>query len=109
MPLHAKVLPGFQEDLYDLPENVRKAAAIAFADIRDGRRQGAQLTYQPSVGDLSDCFKLYFDPNPRVQPRYRLVYQVHHNSVTVVAVTAVAVGERAGLDAYLRAMRNLGR
>lgn len=52
-------------------------------------------------------------PPPEVRragkPRYRLVYRYTPNEVEAVAVEAVAVGERSGLDVYLTAAERLGR
>ena len=62
-----------------------------------------------STGDLSDCRKVYFDVDNNQKPRYRLVYRLTPSEVRAVAVEAVAVGERLNLDAYVRAVRNLGR
>jgi hypothetical protein len=46
---------------------------------------------------------------PFGNPRFRLVYRYTPNEVAAVAVEAVAVGRRADLDAYRRAIANLDR
>lgn len=100
---------GFQQDLLDLPMSVRKAAAQVLVDIVEGRLRGQLLEVHSATADLSDCRKVYFDPNPQSRPRYRLVYLEASGKVTGISVVAVSVGQRAGLDAYTRAPKNLGR
>lgn len=109
MTYRVVVLHGFKNDLAELPLQVQKAAALALVSVRDGDRTGRPLDTRASVGDLSDCYKLYFDPDPHAKPRYRLVYRIVGNRVAALTVQAVAVGRREGMDAYLRAVRNLDR
>ncbi|WP_139187238.1 hypothetical protein [Pseudarthrobacter chlorophenolicus] len=83
-------------------------------DIRDGRISGLSLDESSATGDLSDCYKVYFDPDPefdnRSEWRFRLVYRLlGDGAVAGLTVEGVAVGRRHGLDAYLRAVANLGR
>ncbi|TIH36190.1 hypothetical protein D4765_10220 [Subtercola vilae] len=77
--------------------------------IRDGKVTGVKLDSRVDTGDLGDCYKFYFDPNGSGKPRYRLVYRYTPDELHAVAVEAVAVGRRANLDAYRRAIANLGR
>ena len=57
-------LPGFERDVYALPDpRTRKMALDMLAFIRDGRVQGEPLGQHVKTGDLSDCYKFYFDPN----------------------------------------------
>ncbi|MBC9953385.1 hypothetical protein ICM05_01820 [Leucobacter sp. cx-42] len=77
--------------------------------IRDGRIQGKPLGQHVKTGDLSDCFKLYFDPIGVGKPRYRLVYRYTPNEIEAIALEAVAVGERNSLNVYLIAAKRLGR
>ncbi|RFA08051.1 hypothetical protein B7R54_01590 [Subtercola boreus] len=77
--------------------------------VRDGRVTGVPLGQHSQTGDLSDCYKLYFDPDGSQKPRYRLVYRFTPNEIEAVAVEAVAVGERRNLGAYLQAARRLDR
>ncbi|PRI11890.1 hypothetical protein B4915_05315 [Leucobacter massiliensis] len=79
------------------------------AFIRDGRVHGEPLGQHVKTGDLSDCYKFYFDPQGAGKPRYRLVYRYTPNEIEAIAVEAVAVGERSGLDVYLTAAERLGR
>lgn len=103
-------LPGFERDVYALPDlRTRKMALDMLALIRDGRVRGEPLGQHVKTGDLSDCYKLYFDPNGARKPRYRLVYRYTPNEVLAVAVEAVAVGERSDLEVYFSAAARLGR
>lgn len=105
------MLPGFEKDFKDLPsDRVRKLTLQVIADLKRGERKGQLLDELSHTGDLSDCFKLYFDfPEYRDKPRYRLVYREQAGKYTMVNLQMVAVGKRANLDAYLRALKNLER
>jgi hypothetical protein len=103
-------LPGFDRDIYALPDlRTRKMALDMLVLIRDGRVRGEPLGEHVKTGDLSDCFKFYFDPDGSGKPRYRLVYRFSPDEVTAVAVEAIAVGQRSGLQVYLTAAERLGR
>ena len=103
-------LPGFQEDIDALPDiATRQMAVNMLLHVRNGDAQGIPLDNRVSTGDLGDCYKLYFDPDGSDKPRFRLVYRFTPNEVQAVAIEAVAVGRRQGLDAYLRAAARLGR
>lgn len=52
---------------------------------------------------------LYFDPDGSSRPRFRLVYRYTPSEMAAVAIEALAVGRRAELDAYRRAIANLAR
>lgn len=105
------MLEGFEDDLEDLPSGKLKVLALqVVADLQQGLRRGQPLDELAHTGDLSDCFKLYFDfPQHQGKPRYRLVYREQSGKYTVLNLQMVAVGKRANLDAYLRALKNLDR
>lgn len=77
--------------------------------VRDGKARGVRLDSRVATGDLTDCFKLYFDPDGSQRPRFRLVYRYTPDEVQAVALEAVAVGRRQGLDVYVTAADRLGR
>lgn len=57
-------LPGFDTDVFALPTPAaRKMALDMLVLVRDGRVRGVKLGQHVQTGDLSDCFKLYFDPD----------------------------------------------
>lgn len=77
--------------------------------IARGELSGRPLEAHGGTGNLSDCRKAYFDLDPKVQPRFRLVYRLQPDEKSPARVQAVAVGYRANLDVYVRAARNLGK
>ncbi len=109
-PLALTSLPGFDRDVYALPDlRTRKMALDMLVLIRDGKARGEPLGEHVKTGDLSDCYKFYFDPDGSGKPRYRLVYRYSPDELTAIALEAVAVGQRSGLEVYLRAAGRLGR
>lgn len=105
------MLPGCIEDINNLPTHELRFAAVSILiDIEHGDIVGRPLEDRRSIGDLSDCYKIYFDTAPHVRPRYRLVYRKNPKGhITGVNIEAVAVGERAQLQAYRLAAHRLGR
>jgi mRNA-degrading endonuclease RelE of RelBE toxin-antitoxin system len=103
--------PAAKSEIESLPLDVRRAVVEILIRIRDYETSGKPLGDRASTGDLSDCFKYYFDPEPSIRPgRYRLVYRlVAHDRVEVVVVETVAVGLRNALEVYHAAARRLGR
>lgn len=77
--------------------------------IRDGQVRGRPLGHHRATGDLSDCYKLYFDPQGGQKPRFRLVYRYTPTEVIAVAIEAVAVGKRQDLGVYRAAAERLER
>lgn len=109
-----RFLDGFGHDIRLLLPNAQRVVIELLLDIRDGKVHGEALSEQQSTGDLSDCFKVYFDHDPafsnRSDMRFRLIYrQLEDGSVEGVMIEAVAVGRRQDKDAYLRALKNLHR
>lgn len=99
------LLPGFQDDIDALPdERVKKIALDMLVLVRGGKVSGVKLDARVDTGELGDCYKLYFDPDGSGKPRYRLVYRYTPDEINAVAIEAVAVGGRANLDAYWRAI-----
>ncbi|MDJ1369927.1 hypothetical protein C7K25_00825 [Gulosibacter molinativorax] len=68
--------------------------------IRDGKVSGMPLGDHVDTGDLSDCYKLYFDPDGSQKPRFRLVYRYTPNEIQAVAIEPVAVGRRRNHEVY---------
>ena len=109
-PLARSVRPEAVDDIKNLPsENLKRRAIQIIVDVSKGELEGRLLEDHPSVGDLSDCRKVYFDDQEEDKPRFRLVYRVLPNWVEAVAVEAVAVGRRRLMEVYVQAARRLGR
>jgi hypothetical protein len=101
-------LPGFDTDIYALPTpEARKMALDMLVLIREGKVRGVALGEHVQTGDLSDCYKLYFDPDGSQKPRFRLVYRYTPNEVQAIALEAVAVGSRSELQVYQRAAQRI--
>lgn len=107
-------LEGFGGDIRQFLPRAQRMILELLVDIRNGELEGESLAKQASTGDLSDCFKIYFDDDPDFselsEMRYRLVYRkLEDGTVEGVVIEGVAVGRRHNKDAYLRALENLGR
>lgn len=103
-------LAGFDEDVYALPnKSVQKMALDILVLLRNQDIQGLPLGVHVKTGDLSDCFKIYFDPDGSRKPSYRLVFRYTPNQIQAVSLEAVAVGERQDLLVYYKAAERLGR
>jgi hypothetical protein len=104
-------LPGCVEDIKELPTMKLRYVVIEFLiEIESGARHGLPLDERKSTGDLSDCFKIYFDEERNMRPNYRLVYrELSAGGSNSSRIQAVAVGRRAGLDVYYLAARRLNR
>lgn len=109
-PLSRKYQPKFADDIKNLPTtNLQRLALQRITDVSNGSLTGIPLGDHSSVGDLSDCRKIYFDEQDEMAPRYRLVYRLLPNEVQAVCVEAITVGERNALLVYVEAARRLGR
>lgn len=96
-----------------MPQGQRMALQLLI-DVWKGDIEGAPLDENNKTGDLSDCFKIYFDHDPDFsepqEMRFRLVYRrLDDGKVEAAAIQAVAVGPRRDLEVYKRAVKNLGR
>lgn len=75
-PLRRSILPAVKDAIRALPsDNLRRRVVQIVVDISAGSLQGRPLENHPSVGDLSDCRKVYFDEDDDRKPRFRLVYR----------------------------------
>ncbi len=109
-PLERSVRPEAVDDIKNLPsENLKRRAIQIIVDVSNGVLEGRPLEDHPSVGDLSDCRKVYFDDQEEDKPRFRLVYRLLPGEVQAVSVEAIAVGRRRLMDVYVQAARRLGR
>ena len=102
--------PEAVDDIRNSPsENLKRRAIQIIVDVSNGVLEGRPLEDHPSVGDLSDCRKVYFDDQDEDKPRFRLVYRLLPNEGQAVSVAAIAVGRRSLIDVYVQAARRLGR
>ena len=106
-----KIHPAARLEIESLPLDVRRAVVEILVRIRNHQTSGKPLDVRKSTGDLSDCFKYYFDPDSSQRPgRYRLVYRLlPDHELELVVVEAVAVGRTHALEVYHTAADRLGR
>lgn len=101
---------GFLADIQSLPSDLQNVAFYLMDDLSRGRIKGKPLEAHPEIGDLSDCFKLYFDVRKDMSPGFRLVYrQLNSGDIEGVSIEAIAVGRRQALEVYKVAVERLGR
>ena len=101
---------GFLADIQSLPSDLQNVAFYLMDDLARGRIRGKPLEAHPEIGDLSDCFKLYFDVRKDMSPGYRLVYrELNVGEIEGVRIEAVAVGRRQAFEVYKIAIERLGR
>ena len=111
----AQPKPNFHPECLDeikkLPtDNLKRRAIQISLDVARGDLSGVALEDNSSTGDLSDCFKVYFDENEDQKPRYRLVYRhISDTDVEALSVEIVAVGQRRIMQVYVDAANRLGR
>jgi hypothetical protein len=102
---------GFLADVESLGDQVLKDVALALIkNLSKGKLRGQPLENHPEIGDLSDCFKLYFDVRKDMSPGYRLVYRkLTSGEIEGVSIEAIAVGRRQAFEVYKVAIERLGR
>lgn len=108
---HPSLLVGVLDDLKALPsDELRQVALRLLIEIEAGKIVGKPLSDFARTGDLTDCFKIYFDLPTDGPPTYRIVYRLNpDHSITAAHIQAVAVGRRHALEVYLSAAHRLGR
>lgn len=101
---------GFLGDMQSLPSDLQNVAFYLMDDLARGRIRGKPLENHPEIGDLPDCFKLYFDVRKEMSPGYRLVYrEFTSGDIERVCIEAIAVGRRQAFEVYKVAIERLGR
>lgn len=102
---------GFLADVESLGDQALKdVALVLIKNLSRGNLRGMPLENHPEVGDLSDCFKLYFDVRKDMSPGYRLIYrQLNLGEIEGVSIEAIAVGRRQAFEVYKVAIERLGR
>jgi hypothetical protein len=97
-PLVRTYLPEFRRDLLELEDsNLQRRVLTIWTDVSKGLMAGIPLAHLASVGDLTDCYKIYFDVQEATAPRYQFLYRLLPDRVEAVSVEAIAVGQRRAL------------
>jgi hypothetical protein len=96
------------KDLTQLPtQNLFNLAMNAIQKLSRGEVRGTRLRIHSEIGDLSQCFKLYFDESRDVSPRYRIVFKYIPNPARPLILMIIAVGKRENYEVYLAAVLRL--
>lgn len=108
--LSVKLGPDQRADFAQLPNELLRREALRYLTrLKQHPYHGTQLRNHPTMGDLSDCWKIYFDERPDVPPRWRIVYRLRPNNDHPTSVEIICIGRRAYAAAYLIAAKRLGR
>lgn len=102
---------GFLVDVENLGNEILKDVALALVkNLANGTLRGKLLENHPEIGDLSGCFKLYFDLRKDMSPGFRLVYrELNSGEIEGLSIEAIAVGRRDAFEVYKIAIERLGR
>jgi len=103
LPLDCLVREDIQADFDALtPELQREAATFLLRLKREPLR--SQRLEARSLGDLSDCRKVYFD-----ESRHRIVFRLLPNEQQAERIEIIAVGPRKDAEVYRAALARLNR
>lgn len=105
MRVEVVLRPEANEDLRTLGSaSAKLEAAMYLVKLETHPWEGKPLQYFATVGDLSDCFKLYID-----ERLHRIVYRLLPNTRRPQGVDVIAIGPRAEREVYKVAVARLGR
>lgn len=96
-------------DLINLGSRELQVIALELIEqLLSGSIRGQRLFEHPSVGDLSDYFKIYFDLSKDRPPRYRIVYRYIPNKKVPKQLQIIAIASRENLNVYKLAVERIG-
>lgn len=96
-------------DLINLGSRELQVIALDLIEqLLSGSIRGQRLEEHPSVGDLSDYFKIYFDLSKDRPPRYRIVYRYIPNMKVPKQLQIIAIASRENLKVYKLAVERIG-
>ena len=108
--LRRSFFPEVVDDLKALPsDRLRLIALQRITDLSKKRIAGQALDERLAVGDLRDCWKLYFDETGGRPPAWRIVYRLLPDSASPQTLEIVSVAARRDLAVYHLAAQRLGR
>jgi hypothetical protein len=109
-PLPVKLGREISSDFTALPsEALRRRVLQLLVDLRTKPYLGQKLVDHPTLGDLSDCRKVYFDATKTQSPRFRIVYRLQPTETAPTSIDIVVIGQRGNAAVYHEALRRLGR
>ncbi len=88
---------------------LRQVAIESFYSVARGELRGTRLEKHFRTGDLSDCFKIYFDKSKDESPKYRIIFRYIPDFKKPMALEIIAVGLRKNMSVYLAAIERLNR
>ncbi len=88
---------------------LRQVAIESFYQIARGELRGKRLETHSRTGDLSDCFKIYFNKSKDRSPKYRIIFRYLPNLKEPKSLEIVAVGIRKNMSVYIAAVERLNR
>lgn len=110
MSVEVTVGPAARADYAALPTDALRMESLRYlARLKTSPFLGLRLTDHPTLGDLSDCRKIYLDEQHDVSPRYRIVYQLQPDEMNPRVADIVCIGRRVNAEVYLESLSRLGR
>ena len=105
MPIEAKARPEVSQDMQNLAsDDLRREALQYMVALRTKPKLGKKLDKHVATGDLSDCWKVFFD-----NANHRIVYRLLPDEKKPTLIDIIVVGPRHNMDVYKEAVRRLGR
>jgi len=103
--------PEVADDLAQLSPALLRALRRLLPGLReDPVRHSQPLDYDPRIGNLGDCRKVYLDESETIRPAgYRIVFRLLPSESAPQRIQIVSIGPRANLEAYRRAAARLER
>ena len=103
--------PEVADDLAQLTPALLRSIRRLLPRLRaEPLRHSQPLDYDPRIGNLGDCRKVYFDENETTRPAgYRIVFRLLPNEHEPKRIQIVSIGPRANLDVYRQAAARLER
>ena len=89
--------------------SLRQLSVKYFYKIASGDIRGTRLENRENIGDLTDCFKIYFDETENQSPKYRIIFRYLPNSNYPKVLEIIAVGPRKNFLVYRSAIERPNR
>jgi hypothetical protein len=103
--LYISYHPLVPNDYINLQDSALEEISYTLVEqLSTGSIRGQRLKNHAEIGDLSSCFKLYFDINSEMSPRYRIVYTYKPSAFNPEELVVLAIGMRKGFDVYREAL-----
>ncbi len=95
MSVDVVVWPQVSDDFRALPSDTLRWEALRYiVRLADEPFLGRPLRDHPTLGDLSDCRKIFLDESHDVDPRWRIIYRLVPNSQAPETAEVIIIGPR---------------